>query len=556
MTVEKVQFRVLFRVFLMRVVDLELLSADGDPTKLLGQIAALLAGVSFLFCLPLLLNGGGWHETDLWVMEHLFLSTTMLVVGLFSVLSWDSIFPDKRDVLVLAPLPVSPKTIFLAKLAALGSALAVSVLALNVFTGLIWPLLFSSGSILDGIRSYMAYWLATFAAAAFMFFSVLIIQGIASHLLPRQFFLRLSALLQVAACCLFLGIFILEPTAINASVLHVPDVFWLPTYWFWGLFQQLNKTSSSGLSIFFLLAKRAVMALAISIAGASAMLLLSYLRTLRKIAEAPEIVPGMRRVKRRFFQGKILTSAILLFSFRTLLRSRSHRVILSFYFGTGFAIVVAYVSALFAVGRPHHRTASEWTSSPLLAASILMMCVAVGGIRIVSAMPITLRANWIFRMTELRSPSAYLAAIRRTFLVLGVAPVWLSSSVVFFLIWPWRLAMEHLLVLGLIGMILVELSLRGFHKIPFNCAYLPGKGNLQYVFWACAIFLLPTINAGAKIEMQMLGRPFGYSVVVMILGIILAGAMWYTAAVLRAVAYMRFDEVDPPDICSLNLNRD
>jgi len=30
------QFRVLYRVFLLRVVDLELMSADGDPTKLLG----------------------------------------------------------------------------------------------------------------------------------------------------------------------------------------------------------------------------------------------------------------------------------------------------------------------------------------------------------------------------------------------------------------------------------------------------------------------------------------------------------------------------------------
>ena len=52
------------------------------------------------------------------VVEHFLIATTMLVVGLFAVLSWDSTFPDRRDVLVLAPLPVRARTMFLAKVAA------------------------------------------------------------------------------------------------------------------------------------------------------------------------------------------------------------------------------------------------------------------------------------------------------------------------------------------------------------------------------------------------------------------------------------------------------
>ncbi len=48
---EKLQFRVLYRQFLFRMVDLELLSADalGDSNKLLGQFAALLIFVSVFF---------------------------------------------------------------------------------------------------------------------------------------------------------------------------------------------------------------------------------------------------------------------------------------------------------------------------------------------------------------------------------------------------------------------------------------------------------------------------------------------------------------------------
>src|SRR3978361_2145068 len=98
------QFRVLYREFLFRMVDLELLSAhaQGDINKLLGQFASLLV----LFSILSLGGLGGGNGTAAWPIEHILISTTMLVVGLFAVLSWDSAFPDRRDVLVLAPLPI------------------------------------------------------------------------------------------------------------------------------------------------------------------------------------------------------------------------------------------------------------------------------------------------------------------------------------------------------------------------------------------------------------------------------------------------------------------
>ncbi len=51
---KKFQFRVLYRQFLFRVIDLELLStsAKGDVSKLLGQFGALLVyvSISIAFC--------------------------------------------------------------------------------------------------------------------------------------------------------------------------------------------------------------------------------------------------------------------------------------------------------------------------------------------------------------------------------------------------------------------------------------------------------------------------------------------------------------------------
>src|SRR5579883_3521044 len=121
---EKLQLRVLYRQFLFRMVDLELLSADarGDTSKLFGQFASLLVFLSFGLAVPVLafmeMKLTALQRLNLaWAMEHFLIATTMLVVGLFAVLCWDSTYPDRRDVMVLSPLPVRVRTLFLAKVA-------------------------------------------------------------------------------------------------------------------------------------------------------------------------------------------------------------------------------------------------------------------------------------------------------------------------------------------------------------------------------------------------------------------------------------------------------
>src|SRR5260370_10176397 len=101
-------------------------------------------------------------------MEHFLIATTMVVVSLFSVLCWDSIFPDKRDVLVLGALPIRAITLFRAKLAALIAALSLSVVSLNIFSGLVCPFLFSAtnGGVFLGIARSLVSHRPQFVCAA------------------------------------------------------------------------------------------------------------------------------------------------------------------------------------------------------------------------------------------------------------------------------------------------------------------------------------------------------------------------------------------------------
>jgi len=556
---EKHQFRVLFREFRLRVIDLELLSSDGDPTKLLGQFAALLLGFSFLVSLPIMLLGAGRMPPEpTWTMEHFLIATTMVVVGLFAVLSWDSAFPDRRDVLVLGPLPVRTQTLFFAKLAAFTASLALPVLAINAFAGLLWPMLFSpAGSgFLGAIRAIAAYWFTVLAAATFVFGFTLLIQGAATQLLPRQLFLRISALLQVLTFCLFLTMYMLEPSLESVAARTAPAnqhlLAWLPTYWFLGLFQQLNGSMDAG---FIPLASRAWMGLAITVLGTGATVLLAYFRTLRKIVEQPDILPGSRRGSWSPRLGNNLQNAVLQFTTRTLLRSRQHRMVLSFYLGVGFTIMLVFLSPSLASLKVAHLSADEQASVPFLAASILLMCVALAAVRVVFALPVTLRANWIYRITEVQSVALYTKALRRAFVLLVVAPVCAIFAALFLTIWPWKLAAPHLLCLGLLGIVLCELALHRFNKVPFTCSYLPGKANVQFGFWIFfALFALSPVFAGT--EWEMLQKPTTCAVLILALGGAAIAARWRTTESARAAEAMQFDETDTEGIVSLNLGSD
>jgi hypothetical protein len=558
---EKLQFQVLYRQFLLRVVDLELLSAQGDPTKLLGQFASVLLSFSFLVSLPVLLTGlGGGRRMpsqSSWMFEHFFVATTMLVVGLFSVLSWDSAFPDRRDVLVLAPLPVRARTLFLAKLAALGAGLSISVLALNGFIGLLYPLLFTPehSGFFSIFRSLAAYWLTILAAAAFLFGSVLTIQGVASQLLPRQLFLRVSALLQVLSFCLILSVYILEPSLETRAALTASEnqrlLAFLPSYWFLGLFQQLNGSMEPA---FIPLVRRAWMGLGIAILGTVSSILFSYFHALGRIVEEPDILPGSRRWNWNWnWPPRIadsFDSSILLFSLRTLLRSRQHRVILSLYMGVGFAITLILLRSFLS-----SRATSAEAGGALLTVSILMMCVAAAAIRTVFSMPITLKANWLFRLAAFHPVATYSKAIRRCFLLLAVAPVWVVFAALFFSIWPWRIAGAHLMALGLLGSILGDLCAHGFHKIPFTCSYQPGKANIQFGFWGFIVLLPLTWMAGNR-EWNVLQHASGRAILAIVLGIIAIAARWRTTKTAKSADTMLFEEMDEAEILSLELPND
>lgn len=556
------QFRVLYRQFLFRVVDLELLSPQGDMSRLLGQFAALLVFFSAVSSLGVLMSGDGRTPraellVNAWGMQHSLIATTMLVVGLFAVLSWESIFPDRRDVLVLGALPVSARTLFLAKVAASASALGLTIVSFNALPSLAWPLTLAppTSTIVDLIltpelyRAFAAYWATMAAGGAFLFGCVLTVQGLASQVLRRNHFLRVSAFLQLGAFCLLVSVYCLQPrlatpqglaAAENAGVLA-----WLPSYWFLGMFQELNGSMHPVMAP---LARRAWVSLGLALAGGFTAYAASYFRTLRKVMEEPDITPAPAGVMWPPRFGGPLATAVCQFTIRTLLRSRQHRVILAFYLGIGFAVTIFFLRL---------PAAPQSVDTRLMAASFVMLLVWVVGMRVVFSMPLDLRANWVFRVAPLRSGRTPLQAGRRALFSLAVIPAWSGAAAVFLWMWPWNLATAHLVILGLTGAVLAEVCLQGTQKIPFTCSYLPGKTNMHIALLFCVSLLMTMIHNGAEWERRALENPLRYGVTVGCLATAAVLLRWRAdARAMRDNRTVSFEQVEAPLLTGLGLWRD
>ncbi len=401
------------------------------------------------------------------------------------------------------------------------------------------------------VRSFFAYWITMIAAGAFIFCCVLVLQGAAAQVLPRRWFLRVSGLLQLLVFCLFVSGYFLQSSPANVLMEggRQPWLSWIPSYWFVGLYQQLSGSLHPALAPF---AMRAWAGLGGAIVATAFVYWASYVRTLRRIIEAPDIAPAFRSGWLPRFGGAFET-AVVHFSIRSLLRSRQHRMIFAFYLGAGLAFAILFFKA--PSGEPSTVDVWHQPSVPMLAATITLMGFWVIGTRVVFSLPLDLRANWIFRVMPVQAGPQCLAARRRALFALSVVPALILPAVVIVPLWPLKLAAAHLCALALFGTILAEFSFSSALKIPFTCSYLPGRSNFHMTFLLWIFTLLIGVLGAAIGERDVLASPAGTIAVLAGLGVVALSAVIRNQSNARPeVAELRFEETPPDQLQTLRLS--
>jgi hypothetical protein len=294
------------------------------------------------------------------------------------------------------------------------------------------------------------------------------------------------------------------------------------------------------------LAQRAGIALACAVAGAATSLLVCYLSTMRKTIEEPDLVPAGHAIHWMPRLGGSLQSAVLLFTLRSLRRSRQHRVVLALF----LSIAVAF--ALHLLRQGPRLGATTPMSTDFVMSTLWILIFSVLAFRAVFPLPISLTANWVLRITQLRPPERYITAVWRSLLLLAVLPAWLAAVSLSLPYRPLAQAGTHLGVLLVLGFIFADLSLIGFYKIPFTCSYVPGKSNFQFVFWTgLGVFVLLLVFM-LQIEYPALHSPRKSAYLLLVLGAAASGLRIYNHRQAKS-AVLYFEEPVPEVIIKLGL---
>jgi hypothetical protein len=141
---------------------------------------------------------------------------------------------------------------------------------------------------------------------------------------------------------------------------------------------------------------------------------------------------------------------------------------------------------------------------PILTLPLVIGAVLISGLCYLFQLPSEPRANWIFRMAENLGRRELLDGVERVLIVCGIMPAILLALPIEALAVGWASAVAHSALMTVLLLLLLEMRLREWHKIPFTCSYVPGRRNLWRTVGAYLFLFGILIPVIGFFEMQML----------------------------------------------------
>ncbi len=451
----------------------------------------------------------------------LVIAIPMLIVAVVVVLVSSSLFPDEIDCRVLLPLPVSRRLVFASKaLAVTLFASLFSVAAHVAMMPLVVLMANNRWSDRGLLAQLAAHAVASLGASIVTSLAIIAVSGALLLCMPRS---RLQAAsVAFRGVCLFVLVLLVPLVfrlpATGALIARESPVFYVvPPTWFLGIEQVVLGNPTP---YFLRLAQIAVASAVASLAVAAGCYMFLYHRFERVIFRpAPPRARSSRRdVGLLLGRQTHAIAAIGPFVRATLTRSPLHQSVFVTIAACGAGLVLnSFVSNWRATGQSNSDAALIATVIWAPFALVLAMNVAL---RAALVLPIELRANWIFRVTEDDATRAdELSTVVRTLILLGVVlPLALLVPV------EWTVlgtrAIRCMSVAGLCGIVLVELHMAEWRRIPFTCSYEPSRQFVgQTLLIGAAAFVVFT-TIGSRLVSFSISHPLGWLAVMAILGVV------------------------------------
>ena len=587
---ERQQFRVLFRTFLRRLFHNDLVPESVDLRESAIVMAAVLTVPPSFYAVASAWSYGSWMgdlQLAMRAVPHklYFIGYSMAAVGLVTVLTWDALFPDRRDAMVLGGLPVRPRTVAFSKLAALVAFVGGFTLVVNAPATVVFS--FVAGGYLPFetfLRYPAAHLAATVSAGLLVFLALVAAQAGLALVCPRRLHQRLTMLAQLLFVIVLIEWFAFAPgllyrfAGIDSAVTSEQLIAaggryrfigltasgagtWLPPVWFLGLYEVVWGFDPD---VYRGLASTAILAFAAALAIAAAGYGMGFRRMLRRTLETPPDTAGragaLPRAAARLVTATLarhpVARAVAAFAATSTVRSRRHRLIIAAYVGLGLAFVIgSFLSPLTGIDEDALAEPLSAPSVRLLSIPFLLSFFVLAALRFMFAVPTEIRANWVFRITEIDDRSAYLTGARTALWMLGVAPVALVTCPIYLALWGPRLAFAHTVFWVLMAGLLAELLLFRFRKVPFACSYVPGKANVKLLWPLYALALTAYASWTARFELWLLGSPLRWSVACGTLLACLVAAIAWRRQALASASPLQYEEAVDPAVQVLGVMR-
>ena len=516
-------FLLLVRHFFGRFFDNEIVSQTTDMRTNVVQALGLIASPGMFlpfYMIPQHVRFDRPFEHG-WLLitdYYFFVVYSMIVMGLVMVFEWDALFPDRKDYLILTPLPLGGNAIFAGKVVALVAFLGLFVIDSNFFCTLLGPLVSDSDGWARPLLGQVlaAHAIAVVSGGVFVALVFAGLQGLLINVLTGRAFRRISPWVQMASMGLLISVLFLTPLMIDTLrplfERNSPVLRYFPPFWFLALYMDLLPGRPGG-AMFHDLAQLARRALEVSAAVFVIAYLAGYRRHARRVMESLETAgegPGWLRARfdrivNRWLLPHPLERATFHFISNTILRTARHRLFLASYTGVAFALALP---SIVKVGARPGLPIVALSSAGLLAIPLTLSFFAVSGLRAVFNLPAELRANWIFQITEGEERWAHIRAARKWIVVMGIAPLFLLLAPFEFIFRGWALGLVHLSFALVLSLLMLNLLLVWFRKIPFTCSYFPGKTSMAGMAFVYILSFLFYSWAMASLEARLIRSPF------------------------------------------------
>ena len=499
--------------FFSRFFETSAITRDGQGQLGIAPLLGLLAFPGVVMSLILFLKYSPlmrWTRQD-WNFDrylaaipdkYTFIVFSMAATGIFAVLKWESLFPDRRDFANLAPLPLSAKMIFFAKLGALALFALVFAVDINIASSLLFPAIVmeSEGSIGGLVRFIASHAIAVIAASTFAFSAFIALAGFLMNVLPYAALRRTTRYIQFVVITGLIVMFLLTPmAALGLMRVRTGDdalLLWLPPVWFLGLSENLHGRATPA---FQALSAKALQALGFAFVVAAISYAIAYRRYFLKTAETPEITGSVRAVPQwiwRVLDWTLLTSPFergcFRFAAKTLFRSDRHNTVLAACLGVGAALATV--------------SATAWGSTMHLSSLLTLVYFLVAGLRLSFGIAHEERANWMFQVAVCE-PNPNARAVIRKFILLAVALLLAASFPVFATSAGTAAASVYVVVAFTNSVVLTEVLLLNFRTLPFACTYLPSRDNFVLGLAVFGAGLLFFAQAGSMFAQWVVHHP-------------------------------------------------